>query len=192
MNTQKTDTEQKKHSKNLLYQLESIVKTLYPNYKTENPYESYLVFYYQELDIEDVLLFKRLLRSITLLNHKERVQSNKRYTSSYADVLTTIELISRHTINDVILRSYVQLKDVFKENTFTKLQASRVLRKSMRSIDRYLQLWSHLKLIEKTNIKQGSKHTYKLLGYTNSVYTEETILDEFEDYKGFIDLQQRT
>lgn len=167
------------YNKNILYQLESIVKTLYPNHKTENPYEEYLAFYYKELDIEDVLLFKRLLRSITLLNHKERVQSNRRYTSSYADVLTTIELISKHTINDIILRSYVQLKEIFTDNPFTKLQASRVLRKSMRSIDRYLKLWVDLKLAEKTQIKQGSKHTYKLLGYTRPDYTEENIVEEF-------------
>lgn len=181
MKGEKRHTEQKKE---LLYQLESIVKTLYPNHKTTNPYEAYLEVYYNELNIEDVLLFKRLLKSITILNHKERVQSNKRYVSSYGDVLTTIELLSKHTINDIILSSYVQLKDIFRDNSFTKLQAARVLRKSIRSIDRYLQLWTHLQLIEKTNIKQGSKHTYKLRGYQQAQYEEAN--------DGFIDLEYRT
>jgi hypothetical protein len=192
MKPEKTHTEPKKsgesphtnYSKNLLYQLESIVKTLYPNHKTTNPYEAYLEVYYNELNIEDVLLFKRLLKSITVLNHKERVQSNKRYISSYGDVLTTIELLSKHTISDIILSSYVQLKEVFRDHPFTKLQAARVLRKSLRSIDRYLQLWTHLQLIEKTNIKHGSKHTYKLLGYQQAIYEEEN--------QGFIDLEYRT
>jgi hypothetical protein len=171
----KTGTDTKK----LLYQLESIIKTLYPNYKTINPYESYLKAYYEELVIEDVLLFKRLLASVTLMNHKERVQESRHYVSSYGDVLIAIELISQHTINDVVMRSYVQLKEVFRDNSFTKLQAARVLRKSMRSVDRYLSLWTHLKLVQKSNIKQGSKHTYLLLEYTAIDYKTEDILDDF-------------
>lgn len=164
---------QKNYSKDLLYQLEGIVKTIYPNHKTMNPYEDFLQVYYQDLNIEDVLLFKRLLKSVTLMNHKERTQQNRKYISSYGDVLTTIELVSQHTINDVVLHSYVQLKDVFRDNIFTKLQASRVLRKAIRTVERYLQLLIHLNLAEKTNILQGKKHTYKLLGY-NLTTEEET------------------
>ena len=166
---------EKNYSKELLYQLEGIVKTLYPNHKTINPYHEFLQVYYQELNIEDVLLFKRLLKSITLMNHKERTQQNRKYISSYGDVLTTIELLSQHTINDVVLNSYVQLKDIFRDTPFTKLQASRVLRKSMRSVERYLKLWEHLNLAEKTAILQGKKHTYKLLGY--HLATEEETND---------------
>ena len=50
-NSEKIDTQEKK----LLYQLESIVKTLYPNHKTINPYDQYLEAYYKDLEIEDVL-----------------------------------------------------------------------------------------------------------------------------------------
>lgn len=157
--------EQKKYSKDLLYQLESIVKALYPNKKTVNPYENFLQAYYQDLNIEDVLLFKRLLQTITLMNHKERTQQNGKYISSYGDVLTAIELLSQHTINDVVLHSYVQLKDIFRDNHFTQLQASRVLRKSISTIKRYIKLWEYLNLVTKTNVLQGKRHTYKLLGY---------------------------
>ncbi len=137
MNPQKTDTEQKnktvlhpnQYPKTILYQLESIVKTLYPNYKTSNPYEAYLSAYYEELEIEDVLLFKRLLTSITLLNHKERSQVHKRYVSSYSDVLMAIELISRHKIDDVVLKGYVQLKEIFRDNNFTKTTSSKSIKK---------------------------------------------------------------
>lgn len=189
MEAEKTHTERKK---NLLHQLESIVKTLYPNHRTTNPYEQYLETYYSELNIEDVLLFKRLLRSITLLNHKERTQDNRRYISSYGDVLTAIELISRYTINDITLRSYVQLKEIFRDNSFTKLQAARVLRKSFGSVDRYIKLWTHLKLIEKTNIKQGSKHTYRLLGYQLPEMEQEGIFKSDYNPKEYIDLENRT
>jgi len=163
MHIEKTPSEEKKV---LLYQLEGIIKTLYPNRNTSNPYENYLQDYYKELNIEDVLLFKRLLKSVTIMNHKERPQDNRRYVSSYADVLTTIELISRYTINDTLLRSYVQLKEVFTDHPFTKLQAMRVLRKSEGSVERYIKLWQHLRLIKKSNITQGRKHMYELLGYT--------------------------
>lgn len=164
MKAQKTDTQNKK---SLLYQLESLIKTLYPNYQTTNPYDSYLQDYYQDLVIEDVLLFKRLLTSITLINHKERPQEGRRYISSYGDVLTTIELMSNYTINDTLMNSYVQLKYIFTNRPFTKQQAARVLRKSQRSVERYLKLWEHLKLAEKTKIKHGQKHTYTLISYDN-------------------------
>lgn len=180
MKPEKTHTETKK----ILYQLESIIKTLYPHHKTTNPYNAYLESYYAGLNIEDELLFKRLLKSITILNHKERPQDGKRYISSYGDVLTTIELVSQYTINDKLLNSYVQLKEVFLEGHFTKLQASRVLRKSMRHVERLLQLLHHLKLVEKTGIKQGQKHTYRLLGYQTDHYTSEA--------EGHIDLEYRT
>ena len=187
--SKKTHTEDKKK---VLYQLESVVKNLYPNHKTTNPYDHYLASYYQDLVIEDVLLFKRLLKSITLLGHKERSQENKRYISSYGDVLATIELMSQYTINDTLMNSYVQLKEVFTDNPFTKLQASRVLRKSIRTVEHYLQLWSALKLAEKSVLKQGSKHMYQFVGYENSTEVFDTMREDFEDYTGFVDLQFRT
>ncbi len=169
-NSEKIDTQEKK----LLYQLESIVKTLYPNHKTINPYDQYLEAYYNELEIEDVLLFKRLLKSLTIINHKERLLETSKYVSTYADVLTTMELLSRYRINDVVLRAYVSLKSIFKENTFTKLQASRVLRKSVRSVERYLDLWEHLNLVKRTNLREGSKRLYQLMSYEspNPIYEE--------------------
>jgi len=184
MNTKKTYTD----TKNLLYQLESLIKSLYPNYSTTNPYDDYLKEYYKELNIEDLLLFKRLLKSITILNHKERPQDARRYISSYGDVLTTIELISQHTINDKLLRSYTDLKYIFADRPFTKLQAGRVLRKSNTTIRRILKLLQYLKLAEKTNITQGKKHTYRLLSY--QLASEDYIEDS--DYKGYTDLQYRT
>ena len=176
MNTQKTHTAVKKE---LLYQLESIIKTLYPEGKTSNPYESYLTAYYAELNIEDVLLFKRLLKSVTLMNQKERALEGKHYVSSYGDILVTIELISQHTINDVVMRYFVQLKEVFTNNPFTILQAQRVLRKSYTSIKRYLKIWKELKLVKQSSIKQGSKYMYELVAYELSLYETESILDNF-------------
>jgi len=190
MNTQKTHTEVKKE---LLYQLESIVKTLYPKEKTMNPYESYLAAYYEELNIEDVLLFKRLLKSVTLMNHKERVLEGKYYVSSYGDVLITIELISRHTINDTVMRYFVQLKDVFRNHPFTVLQAQRVLRKSYTSVRRYLKIWNELKLIRKSSLVHGKKYMYEL-DEKESVLDNfyEEAMDDFKENKGYVNLEQRT
>jgi len=189
MKVEKTHTQEKKA---LLYQLESIVKTFYPSYQTTNPYDAYLTFYYEELVIEDVLLFKRLLKSITLINHKERPQEGKRYISSYGDVLMTIELISHYTINTSLMSSYVQLRDIFTDRPFTKLQASRVLRKSTRSVDRSLELWKHLKLVKKSTIKQGSKHMYELIGHQLPNESYDQMFEEYEDYTGYTDVDMRT
>lgn len=190
MKFEKTHTDVK--NKHVLYQLESLIKTLYPTYRTINPYEKYLEEYYKDLNIEDLLLFKRLLKSITLLNHKERTQDHRRYVSSYGDVLTAIELMSRYTINDKLLKSYTDLKYIFADRPFTKLQAARVLRKSIRYIERLLPLLYHLKLAEKTNIKQGQKHTYRLLGYRLPNMNQEEIFQSDHKVKEYTDLEYRT
>jgi hypothetical protein len=191
-----TSTSENHKDKNLLYKLEGLIKSLYPGYNTVNPYDEYLQEYYNDLVIEDVLLFKRLLKSITIINHKERPQEHRKYISSYGDVLTTIELLSNYTINDHLMNYYAQLKDIFQDRPFTKLQASRVIRKSVRSVERSLELWRHLKLAEKTKIKQGSKAMYQLLGYESThekpVNIYDEMMEEYNDYKGFINLQERT
>ncbi len=188
MKFEKTHTDHK----NLLYQLESLIKTLYPKYRTVNPYDQYLQEYYNDLNIEDLLLFKRLLKSITLLNHKERTQDHGRYISSYGDVLTAIELMGKYTINDKLLKSYTDLKYIFADRPFTKLQAARVLRKSIRYIERLLPLLYHLKLAEKTNIKQGQKHTYRLLRYRLPNMEQEEIFQSDHNPKEHVDLEYRT
>lgn len=164
MDIEKTRSEIEKNRK-YLHQLESLVKTLYPDYHIYNPYDTYLKDYLDELDISDVLLFKRLLRAITIMSHKERPLDGRRYICSYGDVLTTMELMGRHKIDDKMLHSYTELKYVFQDRPFTKLQASRVLRKSVRYVERLLGLLKPLMLAEKTHIKQGAKHTYRLLGH---------------------------
>ena len=197
MKSKKTHTEVKntcleRNRKEVLYQLESLIKTLYPTYRTINPYEKYLEEYYKDLNIEDLLLFKRLLKSITLLNHKERTQDSRRYVSSYGDVLTAIELMSQYTINDKLLRSYTDLKYIFADRPFTKLQAARVLRKSMRYVERLLPLLYHLHLAEKTQIKQGHKHTYRLLEYQSPEINQEELFESDHNPVEFVDLQYRT
>lgn len=197
MKSKKTHTEVKntcleRNRKEVLYQLESLIKTLYPTYRTINPYEKYLEEYYKDLNIEDLLLFKRLLKSITLLNHKERTQDSRRYVSSYGDVLTAIELMSQYTINDKLLKSYTDLKYIFADRPFTKLQAARVLRKSMRYVERLLPLLYHLHLAEKTQIKQGHKHTYRLLGYQSPEISQEELFESDHNPVEFVDLQYRT
>ena len=197
MKSKKTHTEVKntcleRNRKEVLYQLESLIKTLYPTYRTINPYEKYLEEYYKDLNIEDLLLFKRLLKSITLLNHKERTQDSRKYVSSYGDVLTAIELMSQYTINDKLLKSYTDLKYIFADRPFTKLQAARVLRKSMRYVERLLPLLYHLHLAEKTQIKQGHKHTYRLLGYQSPEISQEELFESDHNPVEYIDLEYRT
>ena len=57
IHTEVKKVENKTKNKNILYQLESLIKTLYPNYRTVNPYDGYLQEYYKDLNIEDLLLY---------------------------------------------------------------------------------------------------------------------------------------
>ena len=189
MTPEKTHTNQKKI---LLYELQNIIKQLYPKASTKNPYRTYLENYYQDLSIHEQLLFKNILASITLLNQKERQQDGNAYLSSYSDILTTIELFSNHNINTKFIEIYHNLEKTFKTKPFTKLEAGRMLKRSQSSIRRYFTILKDLQLLKKTNQQQGSKHLYQLTTLTETTPHYQEAIKDYTDYQGYIDLQYRT
>lgn len=188
MNVQKTHTHPKKL---LLYELQHIVKALYPRMQTQNPYEDYLQSYYQALEIKDTLLFKNILSCITILNHKERVLEKSYYMSSFSDVLMAIELFSDYHIGSRIIQTYHSLKDTFNDDPFTKLDAIRLLKRSATSMRRDFIIFTDLQLIEKLDQKQGPKALYRLTTHRQTPHYQQAI-SQWHDHNGWVDLQHRT
>ena len=196
MKAQKTHTEQKKV---LLYELQNIIKQLYPNKRTINPYQEHIQDYLQQLPITEQLLFNNLLHTITLINQRGRLQEYSKIISSQTDILNTIELLQNDTlaINQNAIESYHKLYKRYQEKAITLLDAQIVLHKSQTTIKRYFKALQKLQLVEKVKQKQGLKHLYKLLKKpqqkeTNNQSIYQQAFEQWNDYKGFTDLQTRT
>jgi len=196
MKPQKTHTARKKI---LLYELQNIIKELYPNKTTVNPYKENIQDYLQQLHITEQILFNNLLHTITLINWRGRLKQKQTIISSQTDIVNTIELIQNEAlpINQRAIESYHKLYERYGNKAITLLDAQIVLQKSQTSIKRYFNTLRKLQLLEKTESKQGLKHQYKLLKKpiqkeenNQSIYDQ--VFEQWKDYKGFTDLQTRT
>ena len=74
MNPKKTHT----NKKILLYELVHIVEELFPHKKSENPYFETTQKQTQDLNLEEQLLFHKLLHSLTILNKQSRINQSQR------------------------------------------------------------------------------------------------------------------
>ena len=187
------------HEKNLLYELYSIVKKLYPYRKTTNPYEEQIADYLTELSITEQLLFEHILHSLTIINQKGRLKEKQTVISSQTDVLNALELVlepQRILPNQKALESYDLLYKKYQNNPITLLDAQVVLRKSQTSIKRYFKSLEKLQLLESLSQRRGSKYQYRLLQKTDNKQVKQSIyeqaFEEWEDYQGFVDIQIRT
>ncbi len=195
MKPQKTHTE----VKILLYELQNIVKKLYPNKTTINPYKENIQDYLEQLPITEQLLFNNLLHTITLINQNGRLKEKQTIISSQTDIINTMQLLQNETlpINQNAIESYHKLYERYKNRSITLLDAQVVLHKSQTTIKRYFKALQKLQLVEKAESKQGLKHQYKLLKKpvqkeenNQSIYDQ--VFEQWKDYKGFTDLQTRT
>jgi len=196
MNPEKTHTARKKI---LLYELQNIIKELYPNALTINPYQENTQDYLQQLPITEQLLFNNLLHTITVLNGRGRLKENTKIISSQTDILNTIDLLQNEAlpINQNAIESYHKLYDRYGIKAFTLLEAQMVVRKSQTTTKRYFNALKKLQLIEKTNSKQGLKHQYRLIKKTSQIIEEpqsiyDQVFEEWQDFNGWVDTQMRT
>ena len=72
------ESENSNRSKILLYHWVGIIKELYPNKKTQNPYSTDL----SHLEVTDQLLLKDVLHCITLINGSSRVNERQELIST--------------------------------------------------------------------------------------------------------------
>jgi predicted transcriptional regulator len=184
----------------LLYELNSIVKKLYPNKRTTNPYKEQITDYLQQLPITEQLLFESILHTLTIINQKGRIKEKHTIISSRNDVLNALELIQeqqRILPNKKSLECYELLYKKYQNNPVTLLDAQVILRKSQSSIKRYFKALEKLDLVELVKEKRGHKYQYRLLEKMDTHTTKEPSIydqafEEFKDYSGFTNLQQRT
>ncbi|KZS39504.1 hypothetical protein AWE51_25780 [Aquimarina aggregata] len=188
MDAQKTHTEEKKI---LLYELQLIIKKLYPHTKTINPYQATIDQYLNRYDVKEYLLYQELLHAITILNQRGRLKEHKKVISSQTDVINTLELLQIIPVDQQSMESYNVLYKRYKTTLFTSLSAGRTLKKSRTTVYRHFKSLQALGLLEKTDQKQDSKPLYRLLENLYAEVKKENIyqeaMGEWSDFIGFVE-----
>jgi hypothetical protein len=194
MKNQKTEIEKKL----LLYELVQIVEALFPNKKSENPYFETTQKNIQSLDLEEQLLFHKLLHSLTILNKQSRVNPTRYiFETSREDVINILHLFKGELAENPrkVFAFYYELQQKFKTQSFTKLEAQVLLRTSRRSVERCFYQLIAYDLLEVTGKHFGSKNLYQIKENPKveiQSLEQENIFEEafkeWEDFKGFVEL----
>lgn len=189
MKAQKRHTEEKKI---LLYELQLIIKKLYPGTKTINPYQDTVDHYLNRFDLKEYLLYQEVLHAITILNQRSRLIEHKKVVSSQTDIVNALELLQILPIDQQSIESYNLLYKKYKTTPFTSLAAGRTLKKSRTTVYRHFKSLLALGLLEKTQQRQYSKPLYRLLENLYAEVKKENIyqeaMEQWNDFTGFTEL----
>ena len=197
MKPKKTHTAEKKV---LLYELQQIIKALYPSLKTVNPYQTQIQQYLKDLPIKEKLLYNEIVHSLTLLNKRSRINEHQKIITSKTDILNAMQLLDFEQLpkQKQSLEIHEKLYKKYKNKPFTKLDAQVYLRKSKTTIRRYFMDLQQLELVEKINQKKQFRDLYQVKRKPTNYQEKETrsifeqAFEEWEDYQGWTDLTYRT
>ncbi len=178
----------------LLYQLAQIVETLYPNRKTTNPYFEQFNEQLQGLELEEQLLYHKLLHCFTLLNKQTRMYENSHTViTSREDIINVFQFFTNdYQVNaQKLYEFYNDVEKAFKKKPFTKLDAQVKLRTNKRFVERCLAQLQTYGLMKCTKWEAGQKNQYQLLEKTlkptqlenQDIFKEA--FEQWEDFKGF-------
>jgi hypothetical protein len=195
MKNEKTQLEKKL----LLYELVQIVEALFPNKKSENPYFETAQKQTQNLNLEEQLLFHKLLHSLTILNKQSRINPTRQtFETSREDIVNVLHIFKGELAENPrkVFAFYYQLETKFKTQGFTKLEAQLLLRTSRRSVERCLYQLMAYDLITVAGKEKhfGNKNLYQIKEHPKmdiENLEEENIFEEafreWEDFKGFVE-----
>lgn len=191
MNSKKTHTEKKI----LLYQLTHIVEALYPNKNTKNPYFEQFNEQLQGLELEEQLLYHKLLKCFTLLNKQSRINHNQHVLeTSREDIINVLQFFKNdYQINaQKLYEFYDQLETHFNKQPFTKLEVQVKLRTNKRFVERafgQLQSYGLLQCVFKKTAQQSKYQLQDKQKAVSPTYQEEDIFaaafEQWEDFRGF-------
>jgi hypothetical protein len=184
----------------LLYQWVRVVREIFPRTRTENPYQNELKALSQKLELTETMLLEDLIHTITLTNKNSRENDQGELITTREDLLNAVQLITpkskRMTPKSVEILE--RLKAVFKDEPFTWLQATIVLKTSESSIKRNLApLLANghiIKLAEKRRKKKLLQiaQPEEILQDPKEENMFLEAMGDWTEFQGFVDLQYRT
>jgi len=176
-----------------LYQWNRLVEEICPNKATQNPFYSEL----EKLDfltIEEQLLIKDTLHSLTLINSNSRTNEEGILISTQSDFLNALHLVIPNDLrlDEKAIDVHLQLLKEFKNQPFTYLEAMVKLRITKSTLKRRLKPLLIRKLIVKLKETETKKAEFVARELPkNSIESQEsifeTMLGEWKDFVGFVE-----
>jgi predicted transcriptional regulator len=202
MNLKKDYAGQKKRQL-FLYEMIAIIKELHPHKYIHNPYIHQITELSELLSIKEQLLLKEVMYCATALNKHSRINNENHLISTREDFVNSLQLVLPKE-KRLELKVYQNLKETFQEKCFTYDDVRFKLQIAKSTFKLHVEVLSTYGLIEKSYTKtiSGSKLAqFKVVEKTfldlssyekvkESPYHE--MMEEFEDVKGYVDLEFRT
>ena len=120
----------------LLHHWVGIIKALYPNKITQNPYVKELQELKVQLTLDETLLLKELIHGITLTNKNSRTNEKGEILTNKEDVVNALQLLlsKEKQLTNQHLESLEQLRKQNNRKAFTYQQIGVVLHLSHSSV----------------------------------------------------------
>lgn len=171
-----------------LYQLTSLVKSLYPDHRTENRFYEKTDQLTHQFSVADKLLFHDLLHCLTLLNcpnlTRDVLPSNETDLLNTAKLMLpkSLQLTERH------LAIHERLYQIYQTELFTYIEACSRLKVSQKTFKRYLEGLQYHQLIRKHS-HLSKRVLLELIPISTTEPTAFDIMNEdWKEYRGFVEL----
>jgi len=179
----------------LLHRLNTIIKALFPNHHTKNPYQIEQIETIKNLDLEDKILLKELVHSITLLNGFSRINNENQITSTRTDLVNALQLTlpKELQLTQKNLEIHSKLSAIFKEQPFDYVSAGSRLKTSKTTLKRQFRPLIAHGLIKQLPSKESSRALFQIIKITEKTELNtsqeifETMQGEWKDFIGFVE-----
>lgn len=183
----------------LVYELIQICRELGGRKQTENPYRSTLEKFKHILPTASYLQLNEMIHCLTLLNRSAREKQKGIYISTREDVANGMNMIlpDKIKLTDKEMETHRKLKHHFGDVAFTYLQAAVKLRLSYSSIKRHLTPLKAYQLVRDLPREGGGRREMQIIEQKSIKQVKkqtmfEEMMEDWEDFKGYENLQYRT
>lgn len=179
----------------LLHRLNTIIKAIFPNHHTKNPYQIEQIETIKSLDLEDKILFNELVHSITLLNGFSRINNQNQIISTKTDLVNALQLTlpKELQLTQKNLNIHSKLSEIFESSTFDYVSAGSRLKTSKTTLKRQFRpliIHGLIKQLPSENSKRALFQTIKITEKTELNTSQEifeTMQDDWKDFVGFVE-----
>jgi hypothetical protein len=175
-----------------LYRLTRLIREIYPNTPINNPYRNNQNIITEMLNEDEKLLFNDVLESITLLNGEGRKASGRTLQSTEQDYLNALKLVmpKENMLSETYLDHHRHLREQFKDEGFTYLEARHYLKKSMSGVKRIFNVLELYGLLKRHHPKHGRATFWvmeKEVEDKGHMELFEDMQGEWKDFIGFVE-----
>lgn len=186
-----------------LYEFVRLTKALYPNQTTQHTFKVELIELSHIYNLSELFLLEDLIKAITLINQKDRTKNKQTILSTLEDFNNAKEMMlpQDYKLSESNLENLLKLKNKYQDKPFNYNEICATINKSYsiaKILVNKLKANNYLnKHVHPTNTNKVSfSINYQTLQHQEQAnHQEENIFeimqDQWKDFDGFIDTQNR-